>query len=71
LIGLGLEEFSVAAAVVPRLKHAVRRLDTSVCEALVAEVEKESSPARIANLSRAVAVKCYPDLFETGERERA
>ena len=71
LIGLGLEEFSVAAAVVPRLKHAVRRLDSSVCAALVAEVEKESSPARIANLSRAVAVKCYPDLFGADVFSRA
>ncbi len=63
LIGLGLEELSVATNQVARLKHAIRQLDTVECRALAQEVLQMSSPAEILNLSRTVAFARYAELF--------
>jgi len=40
LIGLGVEEFSVGALQLPRIKKAIGKLDSSECEALAQEVLK-------------------------------
>ena len=63
MIGLGLNELSVASTQVARLKHAVRRLAVSECQDLAAAARKCASPAEILNLSRAVAERRYPELF--------
>ena len=63
MIGLGLNELSVASTQVARLKHAVRRLAVSECEDLAAAARKCASPAEILDLSRAVAERRYPELF--------
>jgi phosphotransferase system enzyme I (PtsI) len=64
MIGFGLNELSVATTQVARLKHAVRRLDVSECEGLARQARKCTSPTEILDLSRAVAERCYPELFE-------
>lgn len=64
MIGLGLNELSVATTQIARVKHAVRRLSVADCEALAQSVQKSTCPAEIRKLSRAVADRCYPELFE-------
>jgi phosphotransferase system enzyme I (PtsI) len=64
MIGLGLNELSVATTQIARVKHAVRRLDKAECEALAQTVLKCSDPIEIRALSRAMADRCYPELFE-------
>ncbi|WP_395715585.1 phosphoenolpyruvate--protein phosphotransferase [Prosthecobacter sp.] len=64
MIGLGLNELSVATTQIARVKHAVRRLSVAECEELALEAQKCTSPAEILALSRAVAERCYPELFE-------
>lgn len=64
LIGLGLDEFSVATGQVARLKHAVRRLHSAECECVAGEAQKLADATQIAELCRAVAMERYPELFE-------
>lgn len=64
MIGLGLNELSVATTQIARVKHAVRRLSVPECEDLARAAQKCTSPAEILALSRAVADRCYPELFE-------
>ena len=64
MIGLGLNELSVATTQIARVKHAVRRLSVADCEALAQTVQKCTCPTEIRKLSRAVADRCYPELFE-------
>jgi phosphotransferase system enzyme I (PtsI) len=64
MIGLGLNELSVATTQIARVKHAVRRLSVAECEELAFEAQKCTNPAEILALSRAVAERCYPELFE-------
>ena len=63
LVGLGLDELSVACGQVPRLKQAVRRLNQAECEALVADVLKMSDTQAILARSLAIAERCYADLL--------
>ncbi|MFZ4594172.1 MAG: putative PEP-binding protein, partial [Verrucomicrobiaceae bacterium] len=63
LVGLGLDELSVACGQVPRLKQAVRRLNQAECEALVADVLKMSDTKAILARSLAIAERCYADLL--------
>lgn len=64
MIGLGLNELSVATTQIARVKHAVRRLSVTECEELACAALKCTSPTEILALSRAVAGRCYPELFE-------
>lgn len=64
MIGLGLNELSVATTQVARVKHAVRRLTIDACAALADAALQCGSPTEIHALSRAVAENCYPELFE-------
>ncbi|MDZ4401104.1 phosphoenolpyruvate--protein phosphotransferase [Prosthecobacter sp.] len=64
MIGLGLNELSVATTQIARVKHAVRRLSVSECEELARAAQTCTSPVEILALSRAVADRCYPELFE-------
>ncbi|MBK8093830.1 MAG: phosphoenolpyruvate--protein phosphotransferase [Verrucomicrobiaceae bacterium] len=63
MIGLGLNELSVAAAQVPRVKHAVRQLDCRECETLAREALSSPDADAILAKSRALAIRCYPELF--------
>lgn len=64
MIGLGLNELSVATTQIARVKHAVRRLAVLECTELARAAQTCTSPAEILKLSRAVAGRCYPELFE-------
>jgi phosphotransferase system enzyme I (PtsI) len=63
LLGLGLDEFSVAAPRVPAVKHAIRSLTLSECEALTAEALVASDPADILASCRKLALSRYPELL--------
>jgi phosphotransferase system enzyme I (PtsI) len=63
LIGLGLDEFSVAAGQVARLKEAVRRLNLAECQYLVAQAKKTPTAAEILRLSRDLSRRAYPELL--------
>ncbi|MBX7206882.1 MAG: phosphoenolpyruvate--protein phosphotransferase [Verrucomicrobiaceae bacterium] len=63
LVGLGLDELSVAAGQVARVKHAVRLLDAAECKSLVRQARALSTAAEILELSRGHAMERYPELF--------
>jgi phosphoenolpyruvate-protein kinase (PTS system EI component) len=50
LLGLGLRSFSMNAAAVPRVKHAVRGVDIDACARFARRVMEQSDPARIEEL---------------------
>ena len=63
LLGLGVDELSTGAALVPRVKGAVQRLAFSECEKLVLEVRDLDSAAAIYAVSEAFAARFYRDLL--------
>jgi phosphotransferase system enzyme I (PtsI) len=63
LLGLGVDELSAGAAVVPRVKRAVQSLDMKSCLELVESVIREESPARIQARCEELARRLYPDLL--------
>ena len=64
LIGLGLDEFSVASSQVARLKQAVRCLNHAECQYLIAQAKKTPTAAEILALSREMAESAYPELLQ-------
>jgi phosphotransferase system enzyme I (PtsI) len=63
LLGLGMDELSANATIVPRVKNAVQRLTISECQQLVAEVLELDTPAAVLARCVAVAQRCYPELI--------
>ncbi|MEP7250325.1 MAG: phosphoenolpyruvate--protein phosphotransferase [Spartobacteria bacterium] len=63
LLGLGMDELSAGASIVPRVKNAVQRLTTSECEQLVAEVLEFDTPAAVLARCTEMAERNYPDLL--------
>ena len=63
LLGLGVDELSAGAALVPRVKRAVQSLEMDVCRALAASALKMDSPDAILAECEAVAGRYYPDLI--------
>ena len=63
LVGLGLDELSVASGQVARVKHAVRNLSSADCKALIKESRTLATAAEILELSRSHALAAYPELF--------
>ncbi|SRR5579862_556369 len=63
LIGLGVDELSTGAALVPRVKRAVQSLDMNVCRRLVEEVLQCDSSDVILAKCEEVAKSHYPDLL--------
>ncbi len=63
LVGLGVDELSTGAALVPRVKRAVRSLETGVCLQLVEEVLRMDSSTEILAKCEEVARMHYPDLL--------
>jgi len=63
LLGLGMDELSVGASLVPRVKRAVQSLDLDECRQLVEKAGKMETPAEILELCFGVATRCYGDLL--------
>lgn len=63
LLGLGVDELSAGAALVPRVKRAVQRLEMSVCRELAERAVRLPLPGQILEECEAVARKYYPELM--------
>jgi phosphotransferase system enzyme I (PtsI) len=63
LLGLGMDELSVSASLVPRVKKAVQTLALPECEQLVHESLQLDTPAEILALCAEVAQRHYGDLI--------
>ncbi|MEM9479012.1 MAG: phosphoenolpyruvate--protein phosphotransferase [Verrucomicrobiota bacterium] len=63
LVGLGVDELSVIANQIPRVKQAILRLDDNKCRELVEELLTMSEAERIFTRCREVAIEHYPELL--------
>ena len=63
LLGLGVDELSAGAALVPRVKSAVQSLDFAACQQLIEDISHLDSPAAILERCEAVARAHYGDLL--------
>jgi len=63
LLGLGIDELSTGAAMVPRIKKAIRSLDMEACRQIVAHALSGERAAEIYARTTGLARTRYPDLF--------
>ncbi|MFN2476752.1 MAG: phosphoenolpyruvate--protein phosphotransferase [Chthoniobacterales bacterium] len=63
LIGLGMDELSVSASLVPRVKRAVQSLSVPECEQLVSDALERTTPSEILACCNEVAQRHYADLI--------
>src|SRR5438093_5407203 len=63
LLGLGMDELSAGATLVPRVKRAVQSLDISECRELVEQALKLQTPSEILARCLELADKRYGDLL--------
>jgi phosphotransferase system enzyme I (PtsI) len=63
LLGLGVDELSTGAALVPRVKRAVQSLDIAACLKLIEDVKHDDNAASILAKCEAVARSHYGDLL--------
>jgi phosphotransferase system enzyme I (PtsI) len=63
LIGLGMDELSVGATLVPRVKRAVQSLAVKECEDLIDEALKLQTPSQILTRCLELASQRYGDLL--------
>jgi len=63
LLGLGVDELSASAALVPRVKKAIRSLDLAACQEVVAHALSGERAAEIYARSTGLARIRYGDLF--------
>jgi len=63
LLGLGVDELSAGAALVPRVKRAVQSLDLAVCLKLIEEIRHLDNAAAIMEKCQELAEKNYGDLL--------
>lgn len=63
LIGLGVDELSASAALVPRIKKAIRSLDLPACQELVTHALSGERAVEIYARTTGLARSRYPDLF--------
>ncbi len=63
LLGLGVDELSAGAALVPRVKRAVQSLDIAVCLKLIEDIKHMDSAAAILDKCQEVAASHYGDLL--------
>jgi len=63
LLGLGVDELSAGAALVPRVKRAVQALNAAACERLADEIRTLDSAAEILARCEACAREHYPELL--------
>lgn len=64
LVGLGVDEFSVGASQLLRIKHALQHLDSVECKTFVAELLTLSSVDEIVQRCRNTAKAHYGELFQ-------
>jgi phosphoenolpyruvate-protein phosphotransferase (PTS system enzyme I) len=63
LVGLGIDELSASATLVPRVKKAIRSLDFAACRDLVEKALSGERAAEIYARTTGLARTRYPDLF--------
>lgn len=63
LVGLGIDELSTSASMVPRIKKAIRCLDLQACQEVVAHALSGERAAEIYARTTGLARIRYPDLF--------
>lgn len=63
LVGLGVDELSTGAALVPRVKRAVQSLDLTACLQLLDDIRNDDCAATILSKCEEVARSHYPDLL--------
>jgi phosphoenolpyruvate-protein kinase (PTS system EI component) len=63
LLGLGMDELSAGATLVPRIKRAVQSLTIPECRELVAETLKLDTASEILGRCLELADKRYGDLL--------
>jgi len=63
LLGLGMDELSANATIVPRVKNAVQRLTISECQQLIADVLELDTPAAVLARCADLAQRAYPELI--------
>ena len=63
LLGLGVDELSAGAALVPRVKRAVQSLQMDVCRELAARTLEMDTPGEIADECEKIAREFYPELI--------
>lgn len=63
LIGLGMDELSVSASLVPRVKRAVQSLEVGECQALLKEALRLDTASAILALCTETAQRHYADLM--------
>nr|MBA2744426.1 phosphoenolpyruvate--protein phosphotransferase [Chthoniobacterales bacterium] len=63
LLGLGMDELSVSASLVPRVKRAVQSLSVPECQRLVTDALELTTPAEILARCTEVAQQHYADLI--------
>jgi phosphotransferase system enzyme I (PtsI) len=63
LLGLGMDELSASATVVPRVKSAVQGLTMAECQQLLEEVLQLDTPSAILARCTETAQKHYPELL--------
>jgi len=64
LIGLGVDELSVGAALVPPVKRAIQSVSSFECRVLAEEALRGEDPAEILARCTSLARDHYPELFE-------
>ncbi len=63
LLGLGVDELSAGAALVPRIKRAVQALDLAACQQLIEDIRNLDSASAILEKCEAVARSHYGELL--------
>ena len=63
LLGLGMDELSVSASLVPRVKRAVQTLSIPECQQLVQDALAMETPTDVLARCGEVAQKHYADLI--------
>jgi phosphotransferase system enzyme I (PtsI) len=63
LVGLGVDELSCGASMVPRVKRALRSLDMPSCQALAGEALGSDTGSRVLQRCEEFARARYPELF--------
>jgi len=63
LLGLGMDELSAGATLVPRVKSAVQRLTTMECRQLLEEVLELDTPSAVLARCTRVAQRNFPELL--------
>ena len=63
LVGLGIEELSVAPVQLPSVKYAIRKLDSEYCARMVEDCLKIADGEKIYDRVRETALQFYPELL--------